>query len=210
MIPALRNCSTSPEPGCTITTTESATSATSVSDWPTPTVSITTTSNATASAVAAARVARASPPSRSPAAIERMKIAPSEGSCSIRARSPSSDPPLSRELGSTARTATDNSLARHPATSLESSVDLPTPGGPVTPTMWAAASAPSAAGEMSASSALASARAAGELLSTRFATAGAALRSPASRRPERALEAGHGVGAVTRRRPARRCHGSSR
>ncbi len=64
MIPAFRNCRTSPEPGWTTTTTVSATSATSVSDCPTPTVSITTTSNAAASAPAAARVAGASPPSR--------------------------------------------------------------------------------------------------------------------------------------------------
>ena len=72
MIPALRNWSTSPDPGCTTTATVSATSATSVSDWPTPTVSMTTTSNAAASAVTAARVAGARPPRRSPAAVERM------------------------------------------------------------------------------------------------------------------------------------------
>ena len=75
MIPALRNCSTSPAPGWTTTATVSAASATSVSDCPTPTVSMTTTSNAAASACAAARVAGASPPSRSPAAIERMNSA---------------------------------------------------------------------------------------------------------------------------------------
>ena len=57
----------------------SATSATSVSDWPTPTVSITTTSNAAASASAAARVAGARPPSRSPAAVERMNTRSSSG-----------------------------------------------------------------------------------------------------------------------------------
>ena len=72
MIPALRNCRASPEPGWTTTAVVSAASATSVSDWPTPTVSITTTSKAAASAWAAARVAGASPPSRSPAAVERM------------------------------------------------------------------------------------------------------------------------------------------
>ncbi len=44
MIPALRNCSVSPEPGWTTTATVSQTSSTSVSDWPTPTVSTTTTS----------------------------------------------------------------------------------------------------------------------------------------------------------------------
>ena len=63
MIPALRNWSTSPDPGWTMTVTVSATSATSVSDWPTPTVSITTTSKAAASAWAAARVDGARPPS---------------------------------------------------------------------------------------------------------------------------------------------------
>ena len=113
MIPALRNCSTSPEPGCTTTATVSATSATSVSDWPTPTVSITTTSKAAASAWAAARVAGARPPSRSPAAVERMKTPRSSGSKAIRARSPSSAPPLRLDDGSTASTATVRPPARH-------------------------------------------------------------------------------------------------
>ncbi len=106
MIPAFRNCSASPEPGWTITATVSAASATSVSDCPTPTVSITTMSKAAASACAAARVAGARPPSRSPAAIERMKMPRSAGSLSIRARSPSSAPPERLEDGSTASTAT--------------------------------------------------------------------------------------------------------
>ena len=44
MIPALRNWSVSPEPGCTTTAIVSQSSSTSVSDWPTPTVSTTTTS----------------------------------------------------------------------------------------------------------------------------------------------------------------------
>ena len=44
MIPALRNCSVSPDAGWTTTATVSQTSSTSVSDWPTPTVSTTTTS----------------------------------------------------------------------------------------------------------------------------------------------------------------------
>ena len=140
MIPDFRNCSTSPEPGCTTTATASATSATSVSDCPTPTVSITTTSNAHASAEAAARVAGARPPSRSPAAVERMNTRSSAGSRSIRARSPSSEPPERRELGSTASTATERSRARQAATSWESSEDLPTPGGPVTPTICPGAS----------------------------------------------------------------------
>ena len=73
MIPDFRNCSASPAPGCTTTTTVSAASATSVSALPTPTVSITTTSKATASVSAAAGVERASPPRRSPAALERIR-----------------------------------------------------------------------------------------------------------------------------------------
>ena len=52
---------------------------------------------------------------------------------SIRARSPSSAPPERREVGSTASTATERPRARQSATSRESSDDLPTPGGPVTP-----------------------------------------------------------------------------
>ena len=177
MIPALRNCSTSPDPGCTTTATLSATSAISVSDWPTPTVSITTTSNAAARAEAAARVAGARPPSRLPAAVERMKTAWSDGSTSIRARSPSSAPPERREVGSTASTATDRPRARQAPTSRDSSDDLPTPGGPVTPTTCPGASPPSAAGDRSASSVAVSARDSGERFSTRFSTAGAALRS---------------------------------
>ena len=109
MIPDFRNCRTSPPPGCTTTATVSATSAISVSDWPTPTVSMTTTSNAAASAWAAARVAGARPPSRPPAAIERMKTARSAGSTAIRARSPSSAPPERFDDGSTASTATERS-----------------------------------------------------------------------------------------------------
>ena len=106
MIPAFRNWSTSPEAGCTTTATVSHTSSTSVSDWPTPTVSTTTTSNAAASAWAASRVAAARPPSRAPAAVERIRMPSSRGSCSIRARSPSSEPPERFEDGSTASTAT--------------------------------------------------------------------------------------------------------
>ena len=50
---------------------------------------------------------------------------------------------------------------------------MPAPGGPVTPTMCAGASPPSAAGETAASSAAISGRAAGERFSTRFSAAGA-------------------------------------
>jgi hypothetical protein len=148
MIPDFRNCSTSPLPGCTTTTTVSATSAISVSAWPTPTVSITTTSNAAASACAAARVAEASPPSRSPAAVERIKHPAVGGSNSIRARSPSSEPPERRELGRR-RASPPCAPARARREQAESSVDLPRPGGPGDPITCPGASPPSAAGETS-------------------------------------------------------------
>ena len=98
MIPALRNCSTSPEPGWTTTATVSATSATSVSDWPTPTVSITTTSNAAgqrAGGGAGRRGEAAEPVAGGGRADEDGRGR--AGSRSIRARSPSSDPPERRE-----------------------------------------------------------------------------------------------------------------
>ena len=177
MIPALRNCRASPEPGWTTTAVVSAASATSVSDCPTPTVSITTTSKAAASAWAAARVAGASPPSRSPAAVERMNSPRSAGSASIRARSPSSDPPERLDVGSTASTATVRPSSRQARASALSSVDLPAPGGPVTPTTCAGASPPSREGETSASSAATCSRAAGVRFSIRFSAAGAAARS---------------------------------
>jgi hypothetical protein len=128
MIPDFRNCSASPEPGWTMTATVSAASATAVSDCPTPTVSMTTTSKAAASAWAADLVAGARPPSRSPAAIDRMKTPRSAGSTPIRARSPSRAPPERLEEGSTASTATLRPAPRQAATSALSRVDLPAPG----------------------------------------------------------------------------------
>ena len=71
----------------------------------------------------------------------------------MRARSPSSEPPLRRDEGSTASTATLSPAARHAPMSSDSSDDLPAPGGPVTPTMCPFASPPSAAGETLRSSA---------------------------------------------------------
>lgn len=191
MIPAFKNWSASPEPGWTTTATVSTTSATSTSLWPTPTVSITTTSKAVASAWAAARVAGARPPRRPPAAVERMNVPGSVGSKAIRARSPSSEPRVRREDGSTARTATDRAPERQVRTSSESSEDFPTPGGPVTPTTWPGASPPSAAGATAFCSSATSSRAASVRFSTRFSTAGAALRSPArSRSPSSVPELG--------------------
>jgi hypothetical protein len=70
-----------------------------------------------------------------------MKTCGSLGLLTIRARSPSSAPPLTREDGSTAITATLSPAARQPCSSALVSVDFPTPGGPVTPVTCARADA---------------------------------------------------------------------
>src|SRR3954447_13213788 len=182
MIPAFRNCSVSPDPGCTTTATLSQSSATSVSDCPTPTVSTTTTSKQADSACAASRVASANPPRRVPAAVERIKTPSSRGSCWIRTRSPSSDPPETFEDGSTAGAAPAAPLPRHSGSSADSSDDLPAPGGPVRPIRWDRGSVPA-----SSSSARACSRPPGERSSMTLSAAGAALRSPSrSRRPSSA------------------------
>src|SRR5436305_943771 len=93
-----------------------------------------------------------------------MNTSRSPGSVAMRARSPSSAPPVRFEVGSTASTATLRSAARQARTSSESSEDLPAPGGPVTPTTCAGASPPRAAGETSRSRAATSSRAHGDLL----------------------------------------------
>ena len=216
MIPALRNWRTSPEPGWTTTTTVSATSATSVSDWPTPTVSITTTSNATASAPAAARVAGARPPSRPPAAVERMNTLRSPGSRSIRARSPSSAPPERRELGSTASTATERPPARHAAASRDSSDDLPTPGRPGDADDLARCLAAQRGRgdrcEQRRESALrASGRAALDEVQDRRRRGQVAGSQPGRRasRPSSALKPARRLSPRGARRPARRCRASS-
>ena len=130
MIPAFRNWSASPEPGWTTTATVSAASATSVSDWPTPTVSMTTTSNAAASACAAARVAGARPPSRSPAAVERMKSPRSRG-VGLDPRAVAEQRAAERlEVGSTASTATVRPRARHAARERAQQRRLAGPGRP--------------------------------------------------------------------------------
>ncbi len=139
-------------------------------------------SKAAASACAAARVAQARPPRRSPAAVERIRTPRSLGSKSMRARSPSSDPPDRRELGSTASIATEQSRSRQLCSSAESNVDLPAPGGPVTPITCAGASPPSAAGDTSPRRAAACSRSLGAVLSSRLRAAGAAVRSRARRR----------------------------
>ena len=107
MIPALRNCSTSPEAGCTTTATVSQTSSTSVSDWPDADRLDHHHVEGGAPARRRPRGWRAArPPSRPPAAVERIRMPSSLGSWSIRARSPSSEPPERFDDGSTASTAT--------------------------------------------------------------------------------------------------------
>src|SRR4051812_39360220 len=187
MIPAFRNCSVSPDPGWTTTATLSQSSATSVSDCPTPTVSTTTTSKQADSACAASRVASANPPRRVPAAVERIKTPSSRGSCWIRTRSPSSDPPETFEDGSTARTATLRPLPRQSGSSADSSDDLPAPGGPVRPIRWDRGSIPA-----SSSSARACSRPPGERSSMTLSAAGAALRSPSRRRRPSSAPSGSG------------------
>src|SRR4051794_4359163 len=142
-------------------------------------------SKAAAKAKAASRVGAARPPRRPPAAVERISTPSSRGSCSMRARSPSSEPPLRFEDGSTASTATVLSLARQRDTSADSREDLPAPGGPVTPTRWErSAPAPAPAPATAPSSAAAPSRPRGERSSIKLRAAGAAARSPAaSRRP---------------------------
>ena len=70
-------------------------------------------------------------------AIERMKTPGSRKWSASRMRSPSSAPLVNGELGSIESTATSRSLSRACLTSAPISVDLPTPGGPVNPTIAA-------------------------------------------------------------------------
>ena len=69
-------------------------------------------------------------------AIERMYTSGSSACSCMRTRSPSSAPPENGEDGSTARIPTRLPRARYAVTRLVE-VDLPTPGEPVSPMMWA-------------------------------------------------------------------------
>ena len=81
----------------------------------------------------ASAVAPATPPRWPREAIERMKTSGSV-KCSVsRIRSPSSAPCENGELGSTEITPTVLPSRRAWATIAEHRVDLPTPGGPVSP-----------------------------------------------------------------------------
>ena len=153
MIPDFRNCRTSPEPGCTITATVSATSATSVSRL------------ADADGLdhddveggrqrlrrgARRRREPAEAPARGRGADEDARGRPGRRR-SARGRRAARRP----SAATTGRRRGPRRCARRRAsarTSSPSSVDLPAPGGPVTPTTWPGASPPSAAGETSRSS----------------------------------------------------------
>src|ERR671915_1326689 len=141
----------------------------------------------------------------------------------MRARSPSREPPERLDEGSTARTATVRARSRHSETSADRSVDLPAPGGPVTPTRCAGASPPSSEGEISARSAAAASRSARFSITLR--AVGAAERSPdRSRLPssagsaamgrrtlaKRVGEAGGGGGAAARAPRVARCERGGR
>src|SRR5690606_7161773 len=132
--PALTAWIPSPAPGASSTTTVSASRTMSTSDCPTPTVSISTTSNPAASSTrTACGVDQDSPPSCPRVASERMKT-PGSVACSvIRMRSPSSAPPENGDDGSIASTPTRLPCSRKAPRSIDVDVDLPTPGGPVSP-----------------------------------------------------------------------------
>ena len=117
------------------TTTASAALAMSTSACPTPTVSMKINGKPAASSTATAAVVdRDRPPSRPRVASERMNTPSSVACRCMRTRSPSKAPPENGLEGSTATTPTRSPAARARATSASTSVDLPTPGDPVTPT----------------------------------------------------------------------------
>jgi hypothetical protein len=86
---------------------------------------------------AAWSVASERPPSEPRLAIERMKTPRSRKWSESRMRSPSSAPLVKGEEGSIERTAICRSWARACSISRPMRVDLPTPGGPVKPTIRA-------------------------------------------------------------------------
>ena len=138
MMPALSACTSSPAPGTSVTTETSAVRMMSTSSWPTPTVSMTMTFLPAASRTSAASpVARANPPSCPRVAMLRMKTPSSLACACIRSRSPRTAPPVNGLVGSTAMTPTVDERSRMCATSRSTSVLLPAPGGPVTPTRYA-------------------------------------------------------------------------
>jgi hypothetical protein len=135
MIPAFNAWIESPEPGISTSTTVSAMPITSTSPWPVPTVSRKTSSFPAASSTSSAcSVASARPPRWPRLPIERMKTSGSRKWSASRMRSPSSAPFENGLDGSTEMTPTERFSSRTCRTSALIRLDLPTPGGPVTPT----------------------------------------------------------------------------
>ena len=105
------------------------------SPWPVPTVSRKTSSLPAASRTSnACSVASASPPRWPRVPIERMKTSGSRKWSASRMRSPRRAPCVNGLEGSTEITPTERSCSRTCRTRALIRVDLPTPGGPVTPT----------------------------------------------------------------------------
>src|SRR5438477_504868 len=125
----------SPDSGTSTTTVVSAIFMMSSSVCPTPTVSISTQRYPAApSSLATSPVACARPPSEPRVAMLRMNTPASSACACIRMRSPSTAPPENGLEGSTATMPTVSPSARSSAVRRSTTVDLPAPGGPVTPT----------------------------------------------------------------------------
>ncbi len=152
----------SPHPGLTTTSVVSVAAATSTSCCPTPTVSSSTTGIPTADSTrTASGTATARPPRCPRVAIDRMNTPSSSAWLGMRTRSPRMAPPENGDDGSTARTATgwpppEAAVGAGPCAGAEPgseptprprvramvmsrsvSVDLPAPGAPVIPTVYA-------------------------------------------------------------------------
>ena len=187
----------SPEPGISASTIVSAWSTTSISPWPTPTVSSRTSSLPEASiSSAACSAASASPPSEPRVAIERMNTPGSRKWSERRIRSPSTAPWVNGLEGSIESTPTSRSALRSSAQIAPIRVLLPTPGGPVRPTIRASP----VRGKSSATSRSPS----GSRFSTRLIARASARLSPATRRSaSESVAAGSAKAAQSRARASR-------
>ena len=137
-MPALIAWMSSPSPGADTTTIVCAARTTSTSSWPTPTVSMMIMSYPAASRMStASNVPRASPPRAPRVAMLRTNTEGWLETSPMRMRSPRMEPPEKGLDGSTAMMPTLRPDFRTSATSLDTSVDLPLPDTPVTPTTWA-------------------------------------------------------------------------
>ena len=135
MMPAFRNCTSSPPNGCSTRYTRSARWRMSASLWPMPTVSIITQSNRRVSRRQTWKLDGPRPPRSDSDAWLRKNSRRSSGVKRMRVRSPNSAPPDTWLDGSTASTAIDKevSAASRSMVSRDNSVDLPEPGVPVSP-----------------------------------------------------------------------------